>query len=162
MALIASMAEMASMAPTAGGQYHWVILNLILNHPQRELLISFKVSEFAPPRFQKSLSYVVGWCTCLGWIAGIPSCGLQLAGIVQDLVLLVYPDAYVAELWKTTLMVFLFVMLTVGFNMFFARHLPLAEGIILFLHVFGFFAFLLTLWIMAEHAPASNVFTEFQ
>ena len=59
-------------------------------------------------------------------------------------------------------MVFLFVVLTVGFNMFFAQHLPLAEGIILFLHVFGFFAFLITLWIMADHAPASKVFTQFQ
>ncbi|KAK3724871.1 hypothetical protein LTR37_000919 [Vermiconidia calcicola] len=142
MALIASMAEMASMAPTAGGQYHWV-------------------SEFAPPRFQKSLSYVVGWCCCLGWIAGIPACGLQLAGIVQDMVLLVHPEAAVTTLWQTTLILFLFVMLTVGFNIFFAHHLPLAEGIILFAHVFGFFAFMLTLWIMADHAPASKVFTEF-
>lgn len=41
MAMIASLAEMASMAPTAGGQYHWV-------------------SEFAPASFQKPLSYVVG------------------------------------------------------------------------------------------------------
>ena len=37
----ASLAEMASIAPTAGGQYHWV-------------------SEFAPPRIQKPLSYAVG------------------------------------------------------------------------------------------------------
>lgn len=59
-------------------------------------------------------------------------------------------------------MVFLFVILTVGFNILFARHLPLAEGIILSLHVFGFFAFLITLWVMADHAPASKVFTEFQ
>jgi choline transport protein len=41
LALIASLAETASMAPTSGGQYHWV-------------------SEFAPPSFQKSLSYIVG------------------------------------------------------------------------------------------------------
>ena len=82
--------------------------------------------------------------------------------MVQELVLLVHPDADVSTLWKTTLMVFLFVVLTVGFNMFFAQHLPLAEGIILFLHVFGFFAFLITLWIMADHAPASKVFTKFQ
>ena len=77
------------------------------------------------------------------------------------MVILIYPDAEVIALWKTTLMVFLFVVLTVGFNIFFAQHLPLAEGIILFAHVFGFFAFLLTLWIMADHAPASKVFTEF-
>jgi amino acid transporter len=36
-----SFAEMASMAPTCGGQYHWV-------------------SELAPRKHQKFLSYVVG------------------------------------------------------------------------------------------------------
>jgi choline transport protein len=44
----ASLAEMASMSPTAGGQYHWV-------------------SEFAPPRWQKVLSYYSGWLTAIGW-----------------------------------------------------------------------------------------------
>jgi len=43
-----SMAEMASMAPTSGGQYHWV-------------------SEFSPYKYQKFLSYIIGkqlcsWC----------------------------------------------------------------------------------------------------
>ena len=37
-----SMAEMASMAPIAGAQYHWV-------------------SEFAPERWQRSLSYATGF-----------------------------------------------------------------------------------------------------
>ncbi len=37
----ASLAEMASMAPTSGGMYHWV-------------------SEFAPPEYQRFLSYVTG------------------------------------------------------------------------------------------------------
>jgi len=39
--VIVSMAEMASIAPTSGGQYHWV-------------------SEFAPREHQKFLSYLVG------------------------------------------------------------------------------------------------------
>lgn len=46
-AVYASMAEMASVAPTTGGQYHWV-------------------SEFAPARFQAFLSYVVGKSHHLG------------------------------------------------------------------------------------------------
>lgn len=37
----ASIAELASISPTAGGQYHWV-------------------SEFAPRKIQKFLSYSVG------------------------------------------------------------------------------------------------------
>ena len=39
--IVLSLAEMASMAPTAGGQYHWV-------------------SEFAPEKYQKILSYLSG------------------------------------------------------------------------------------------------------
>lgn len=40
--ILLSLAEMASMAPTAGGQYHWV-------------------SEFAPERYQRLLSYLTGY-----------------------------------------------------------------------------------------------------
>jgi choline transport protein len=143
MFMIASMGELASMAPTAGGQYHFI-------------------SEFAPRPMQKPLSYIVGWLCCLGWVSGVPACGLQLAGIVQEMVKLTYPDADYDTAWQVTLTVFLFIILTVGFNMYFAQHLPLAEGVVLFLHVFGFFAFLLTFWIMADHAPAKDVFTNFQ
>jgi len=46
MAVNTSMAEIASMAPTSGGQYHWV-------------------SEFAPARYQKFLSYPIGWLCML-------------------------------------------------------------------------------------------------
>ncbi|KAF2859172.1 amino acid transporter [Piedraia hortae CBS 480.64] len=137
-ATIASLAEMASMAPTAGGY------------------------EFAPRSLQCSLSYIVGWCCCLGWIAGVPSLCMQLSGLIQAMVLVVYPDANVDSLWQMTLMVFAFIILTVCFNIFFAQHLPLAEGLILFLHIFAFFAILLTLWIMPEkHAPAPQVFGSF-
>jgi choline transport protein len=45
--IIASLAEMSSMAPTSGGQYHWV-------------------SEFAPQEWQKFLSYTSGtWYSSL-------------------------------------------------------------------------------------------------
>jgi choline transport protein len=132
-----------SLLLTSEGQYHWV-------------------SEFAPDQCQKSLSYLVGWMCVLGWVAGVPSCCEQLAGLVQTMVLLVYPNANVNTLWQTTLIIFMFVLMAVGFNIFFARSLPLAEGGILFLHTFAFFAVLLTLWIMTDHAPASQVFLQFK
>lgn len=40
--VVVSLAEMASMAPIAGAQYHWV-------------------SEFAPEKYQKFLSYLTGY-----------------------------------------------------------------------------------------------------
>lgn len=49
--IVASLAEMASMAPTAGGQYHWV-------------------SEFSPPSVQKPFSFFIGWMSTLSWQAG--------------------------------------------------------------------------------------------
>ncbi|CAO2649329.1 Nn.00g067140.m01.CDS01 [Neocucurbitaria sp. VM-36] len=140
MAMIASLAEMASMAPTAGGQYHWV-------------------SEFAPPSFQKPLSYIVGWSAGVGWVSGIPACAQMLSSLVIGMVLLVNPDAHIGELWHVTLIMFLWLFLMVGFNIFLAQHLPLAEGIVLVLHVFAFFAFLILFWTMAERSPAEEVFT---
>ena len=46
-------------------------------------------------------------------------------------------------------------------NIFGAKQLPLFEGIILFVHVVGFFAILIPLWVVAPKAPASEVFGSF-
>lgn len=58
----------------------------------------------------------------------MPSCCVQLAGMVQGLILLVNPNANVGELWQATLLLYCFVLMAVGFNIFCAQHLPLAEG----------------------------------
>lgn len=50
---------------------------------------------------------------------------------------------------------------SVFFNTFLAKKLPLIEGAVLFLHVFGFFAVLVPLWILGPRASARQVFTEF-
>ena len=62
-----SLAEMASMAPTSGGQYHWV-------------------SEFAPAKYQKLLSYAVGWLVALGWQSAMPT--VAFVGAQQTLALI--------------------------------------------------------------------------
>ncbi|KAM3418600.1 Glucan 1,3-beta-glucosidase [Cercospora zeina] len=183
--MIASLAEMASMAPTAGGQVcaHLRAPGLAVEQSDADLrIVSLfslsRVSEFAPPSLQKPLSYVVGWCCCLGWIAGVPSCCVQLAGMVQTMILLMNPEADVSRLYQATLLLYCFLVLCVGFNIFCAQQLPLAEGILLFVHVLGFFVrsssfsssftflpkvqvFLLVFWIMGDHAPAERVFREF-
>lgn len=137
-----SATKVMHRAPTAGGQYHWV-------------------SEFAPPSFQKSLSYIVGWSAGIGWVSGIPACAQMLSSLVIGMILLVNPEAEIGELWHVTLIMMLWLFLMVGFNIFLAQHLPLAEGIVLVLHVFAFFAFLILFWTMAEQSPADEVFTSF-
>ena len=48
------------------------------------------------------------------------------------------------------------------FNTVLARRLPLIEGIVLILHLFGFFAILIVLWVLAPRSKASDVFGQFQ
>lgn len=47
------------------------------------------------------------------------------------------------------------------FNTFFAKKLPLIEGVILIIHVFGFFGILVPLWALSTRQTPEAVFTQF-
>ncbi|ORY11433.1 amino acid/polyamine transporter I [Clohesyomyces aquaticus] len=141
-AAIVSMAEMASMAPTTGGQYHWV-------------------SEFAPKSGQKFLSYIVGWLCVLGWQVGNTAIAFLSSQQIQGLIILNNPN-YVPQRWHLTLLVIAVMTFCQLFNTFLARKLPLVEGIILILHICGFFAILIPLWVLGDRAESAHtVFTTF-
>ncbi|EXJ73826.1 uncharacterized protein A1O5_03588 [Cladophialophora psammophila CBS 110553] len=139
---IVSMAEMASMAPTAGGQYHWV-------------------SEFAPPRAQKFISYFIGWVCVLGWQAGAASSVFLAATEIQGLIVLNY-DSYVYKYWHGTLLTIAITLVCGFFNTVLAKRLPLVEGLVLFLHIAGFFGILVPLWVLAPRTPSKQVWTAFE
>ena len=88
-----------------------------------------QVSEFAPQSLQQETSYIVGWFAFFAWVANIPACAQFLAGITQGIALIAYPDAEIASLWQTTLLVFAWLVLLFSFNIFAAKYLPLVEGI---------------------------------
>ena len=50
---------------------------------------------------------------------------------------------------------------SIFFNTFLVKKLPLVEGIVLVIHVFGFFAVLITLWVLGPVGNAHEVFTTF-
>ncbi|KAJ4017450.1 hypothetical protein NW761_015003 [Fusarium oxysporum] len=106
------MAEMASMAPTTGGQYHWV-------------------SEFAPSQYQKLISYLMGWMCALGWQTSCASSAFITGTHIQGLIVLNNPD-YVPEPWHCTLLTIAIAAFSVLFNIHLARKLPLVEAIVLF------------------------------
>ncbi|KAK5104774.1 hypothetical protein LTS08_002666 [Lithohypha guttulata] len=136
-----SMAEMASMAPTAGGQYHWI-------------------SEFAPRRAQKVLSYFIGWLCTLGWQSGV-AIGCFLAGTqIQGLIIL-NDDSYVYARWHGTLLTMAMALFVFVFNTFLARHLPLIEGLVLCLHLGGFVAILVPLWVLGPRGNSHEIWTKF-
>ena len=138
--VVLSMAEMASIAPTAGGQYHWC-------------------SEFAPSNVQKPLSYTVGYLCVLGWHASLAGTCYAAAQQVQAIIVLANPG-YSIHTWQTALLAWAVILVSIFFNTVGFRKLPMIESIVFFAHVFGFCAFIVVLWVMGPRSDGS-VFTTF-
>lgn len=136
-----SMAEMGSMAPTTGGQYHWV-------------------SEFAPRKHQKFLSYVMGWLCVLGWQTGAAFTAYVAGTQIQGLVVLNYAD-YVYEAWHGTLLSIAVAVFSAVFNITLAKKLPMIEAVVLIIHLFAFFGIVVPLWVLAPRSSAKDVFATF-
>lgn len=140
--IVASLAEMESMAPTSGGQYHWV-------------------SEFAPEEYQKVLSYLSGWMSTLGWLASNASAGFVVTTMVQTGINITMPD-YAFTNWQYTLIMFAFIAITIVFNTWGAVVLPMLETVSLFGHVLGFIVFVGILWGLCPRNTAYEVFVDVQ
>lgn len=127
--------------PTSGGQYHWV-------------------SEFAPQRAQKFLSYLVGWLCFTGWQCAITSITFLAGTIIQGLIIL-NDTSYIYHAWHGTLLIIAITAFAILFNTSLAKKLPFVEGLLLVLHVLGLFAIIITLWVLAPTADAYTVWTQF-
>ncbi|KAF2497948.1 GABA permease-like protein [Lophium mytilinum] len=139
--VMAALAEMASMAPTSGGQYHWV-------------------SEFAPPRFQKSMSYFIGWMSTLSWQAGTTSGPFLVGTLIQSCAIVMYPS-YTPTNYQGTLMVIAVTVIVWALNVYGTKTMPLVQNIMLVIHVCGFLAIIIVLWVLAPRNSAKTTFTQF-
>ncbi|EGX95970.1 amino acid/polyamine transporter I [Cordyceps militaris CM01] len=140
--VFSTLCELVSMAPTSGGQYHWV-------------------SMLAPRAAANFLSYMTGWLTVAGW-QGTAASGAYLAGsMLQGLVTFTMP-AYGGRTWQGTLIVWAVVLVAVFINTVVSSALPKIEGMILVLHIVGFFGVLITLLTFGAQGDADDVFATFR
>ncbi|KAI1474240.1 hypothetical protein K445DRAFT_365175 [Daldinia sp. EC12] len=139
--VFATMGELASMAPTSGGQYHWVYM-------------------LAPSNWRKFTSYFIGWLTVIGWQAAVASLGYLAAGLIQGVAVMGNPD-YVPLAWQKLLLLYASVAFAVFINTVVSSALPKVEGLVLILHILGFFAILVPLVYLSPHKSAEEVFTSF-
>ncbi|KAK5128107.1 hypothetical protein LTR08_004199 [Meristemomyces frigidus] len=137
-----SLAEMASMAPSASGQYHWI-------------------SEFAPPNVQKLLSYTVGWLTVFGWEVGLASVSYAAAVQIESFAILINPDV-VFQGWHATLMTIAIAFIAVIFNTVLIEKLPAFEFVVLIAHVAAYLAFTVVLLLMGPQSSRAEVFDNWQ
>lgn len=118
------------------------------------------MSEFAPPRIQKLLSYLVGWLCAIGWQVYLAGVCFMVGGIIQGLIAL-NDETYVPERWHATLLTVAVIASAIMFNTLLAVKLPLIEGVILILHLCGIFAIVVPLWVMAPRASAHTALLSF-
>ncbi|KAL5393597.1 hypothetical protein PMIN06_007449 [Paraphaeosphaeria minitans] len=143
LSVFATLSELVSMAPTSSGQYHWVAM-------------------LAPVSARRALSYVTGWLTVCGWQALVASGGFITATLIQGLMVLTHPS-YLTEWknWHGTLMYWAVILICVFINTFIAKLLPKFEGLLLVIHILGFFGVAIPLIVLAEHSDTTFVFKTF-
>lgn len=139
--IVLSLAEMSSMAPTAGGQYHWV-------------------SEFAPRSVQKILSYTSGWLSTLCWQSFVATDCLYAAQLLFSLISLQNP-AFEVKNWYEALTAMLIVMMMTAVNTYGVSRLAMMEKVFVTMHVAGFFIVLVTVAVTGEKQTGREVFLEF-
>jgi len=136
-----SIAELASIAPTSGGQYHWVAM-------------------LSPPSCRKFLSYIIGWMTIVAWQAAIASGAFLVGTIVQGLLVLNSPT-YIFRTWHGTLLIWACIFVAVFVNTYLSGMLPFIEGGLLLVHILGFIIIFIIMVYMAPHGNIHDVFTQF-
>ena len=80
--------------------------------------------------------------------------------IIQGLIALNNPE-YPFHPWHGTLLTIAAISFAIVFNTLLAVKLPLIEGLVLILHLCGFFGIIIPLWIMAPRGNAHDVLLTF-
>lgn len=119
-------------------QYHWV-------------------SMLAPRSSAKFLSYITGWLTVGGWQGAVASGGFLTGTLIQGLIVLTVPS-YDPKGWQGTLLYWAVIFFAVFINTIVSSTLPKFEGLILILHIIGFFVILIPLVILGPHENSADVF----
>ncbi|KAJ5092069.1 hypothetical protein NUU61_006939 [Penicillium alfredii] len=132
------IAELASMAPIAGGQYYWVYM-------------------LAPLRWKKVSSYLIGWLTSLAWIATIATETIFLGSMIEGLVIINHP-LFAQERWQNTLLAWAAVVVAIFINVVVPNYLPKFEIAMLVIHLAGFVAITATLLALSPKGSAASVF----
>ncbi|KAH6658440.1 amino acid permease [Truncatella angustata] len=140
-AITCSLGEIASIYPTAGGQYHWV-------------------AALAPSSTRSAAAWFTGWISIGGQVVLTASAAFAAALQIQGLAVLNNGDTYVPERYQAMLIFWLILVYGAVMNVYGHKLLPTVNLASAVLHVLGFLAIFITLAIMAPKNDSSFVFVE--
>ncbi|KAI4698019.1 uncharacterized protein J4E84_001153 [Alternaria hordeiaustralica] len=137
-----SLSELASMYPSAGGQYYFVV-------------------QLAPKKFRAAWGYASGWICIFAWQTFTAAAPFLGATMIQGLVVLNYPS-YSYERWHGTLIYCAFLGLAALVNVFAIRIMPLILHATFALHVGFWIVLIIVICVISPSKnPAEFVFTTF-
>ena len=134
----ASLAEMASLQPIAGAQYHWT-------------------HYLAPPSQRRFITWMQGWITWFGWVSLLAGVANTTAYMLQSLIVVNNPS-YVPERWHLTLIIFALVIFQGLMNVYTFWIIPLIELMAGILHILMFIIFVAVLTSLSSRHKSEWVF----
>ncbi|KAK9425937.1 putative Amino acid permease [Seiridium unicorne] len=140
-AITCSLGEIASIYPTAGGQYHWV-------------------AALAPSSNRSAAAWFTGWISIGGQVVLTASAAFAAALQIQGLAVLNNGN-YAPEHYQATLIFWLILIYSAVMNIWGHKLLPTVNLLSAVLHVLGFLAIFITLAVMAPKNDSSFVFVDF-
>ncbi|EUC27995.1 hypothetical protein COCCADRAFT_9547 [Bipolaris zeicola 26-R-13] len=126
-----SLAELASVYPTAGGQYHWV-------------------SILAPERWSRGLSYYCGATNVFSWIAICAGIAIIVPQLCLGMAIFWNPS-YVLQAWHAFLVYQAINVLVLMYNVYLLRRTMWIHDLAFFVSISSFFVIIIT--CLARTAP---------
>lgn len=142
LATCASLAELSSMYPTAGGQYHWT-------------------ARLAPDGFAIISSWISGWVTVLARLAVSASAAYVAAAMIQGLIIL-NNDNYSPKEWHGLLLYWAVYIVAATVNIVGIRAFPRIETLAFVFHIGTFFVVIVPMVYLSPQSKASFVFADFE
>lgn len=138
----ASIAELASAIPSAGGVYHWASIT-------------------PGPKYGRVLGFFTGWLNFFGWIFDLASIASIPANIVVQMYAVFHPDYVFAE-WHVYVAFLLITWACAAFVIFGNRLMPWTQNLGLFLVIAGGLVTIIVVAVMPKtHATNAFVWSDF-
>ena len=142
LATCASLAELSSMYPTAGGQYHWT-------------------ARLAPEGIAVVSSWIAGWVTVLARLAVSASAAYVAAAMIRGLVIFNH-DSYDPTEWHGMLLYWGIYIVAAAVNIIGIRAFPRIETLAFVFHICSFFVVIISMVYLSPRSKASFVFADLE
>ncbi|OQO01562.1 hypothetical protein B0A48_12598 [Cryoendolithus antarcticus] len=137
---VASFAELSSIQPIAGAQYHWTW-------------------HLAPARYRRSITWFQGWITWFSWISLLAGVVNIAANVTTTIITANHPD-YVVKSWHTILVMWAYLLVLGLMNMYAFWIIPYVEVFAGIIHIGLWISMASVLLALAPRHTAEFVFLQ--